>query len=88
LGTIQRTRLEVIGAGRVGALPAGVIGAGADACEEASGVSPADATGSAPMPSGHPPVRTYRWANNTPTVSTDSVRQLGVADLRGWVDLT
>jgi len=88
LGTIQRTRLDVIGAGRAGVVAEAVIWAVSEAGSAASDEPPEDADGAEPIPSGQPPFSKYRWAINTPTVSDDSVRQRGAAEWRSEVDLT
>jgi hypothetical protein len=82
LGTIQRTRLDVMGAGRAVTVVEAVIWAVIDSGDAASGELPEDAVWTAPIPSGQPPVSAYRWANNTATVSADSVRQRGAAEKR------
>jgi len=77
-----------MGAPRSVAVAGGVVWVVSEAGGIASGEPPEDAMGSVPIPSGQPPVSTYRWANNTPTVNTDSVRQRGAAALCSEDDLT
>ena len=81
MGTIQRTRLEVITGGVAGDEAGEEPWSAGEVGVVASARSPEDATGSVPNPSGQPPVSRVRCANSTPTVSADNVRQRGAEEV-------
>ena len=81
MGTIQRTRLEVITAGVAVAEAGEVPWSAGEVGLAASDRSPEDAMGSVLSPSGQSPVSRVRCASSTPTVSADNVRQRGAEEV-------